>query len=219
MTQVKICGVTEIEHALAAAEGGADFIGLVFKTGSHRQVTVEKAANIVLNLHNLSPYPAPVGVFGNIPAHEVNKIAEACQLKYVQLSGNEPWEYCQEIEHPIIKAIFVSPENTSYDILKQIEQGYRLLPEHKLIYLLDTGIKGTYGGTGQTFNWEIAKEVSSVFPVFIAGGLTRQNVFRLITEVNPRGVDVSSGVEAQGVKDVQKIKEFIRTVKSYSGSK
>jgi phosphoribosylanthranilate isomerase len=214
MTRIKICGITEKEHALVVARAGADYLGMVFRTRSRRQVTSEKASEIIHSIRSLDTRPGIVGVFVNLSAIEVNGIAKDFQLDWVQLSGDETWEYCREIERPIIKAIHIHSGSVTQGILKQIEQGHRILADHSLICLLDTNIKGTYGGTGQSFNWNLAKEVSEVYPVFVAGGLTPGNVGQLLNEAHPWGVDVSSGVETGGIKDVQKIKRFIQNVKS-----
>lgn len=211
MTRIKICGISEFEHALAATQGGADFIGIVFAS-SRRQVSPEKALPLVEAIHNLKPRPAIVGVFVNLEARKVNQIADSCQLEWVQLSGNETWEYCQEIKRPLIKVIHISGQKSG-EVMAEIEKGTRTLAPRELICLLDTADKETYGGTGQTFDWHLAKEVAARFPVMIAGGLTPANVGRLAEEVQPWGVDVSSGVETNGRKDVNKISAFIQAVR------
>jgi phosphoribosylanthranilate isomerase len=212
VTKVKICGLTEIEPALVAGEAGADFLGLVFAT-SRRQISPEKALPLVEAVRGLKPRPAIVGVFVKSPAQEVNRIADYCRLDWVQLSGNETWRYCQKIERPIIKVIHVPAGKKVEQILNKIEMGYHLRAPSNLIYLLDSKVRNVYGGTGQTFNWQSAKEVSARFPVIIAGGLTPANVGQLIREVQPWGVDVSTGVEVNGQKDTSKIVAFIDAVK------
>ena len=212
MTRVKICGLSEVEHALAAAKAGADFLGLVF-AHSKRQVSAGRASQIVEAIHTLSPRPAVVGVFVNSPVDEVNRIADYCHLDWVQLSGDETWDYCSQIERPIIEAIHMSACTTTEEIAERMAAGHQLLLRQQLVCLLDSKAENRYGGTGQTFDWQLAKEISARFPVIIAGGLTPGNISQLVEKVHPWGVDVSSGVESNGRKDTTKILAFIEAVR------
>jgi phosphoribosylanthranilate isomerase len=213
VTRIKICGLTQIEPALVAGQAGADFLGLVLAR-SHRQVTPEKGRTLVQAVRGLTTRPAVVGVFVNRLAEEVNRIADYCRLDWVQLSGHESWAYCQKIKKPIIKVIHVSPSATVEEVLSNIETGYRRLAKKEFVCLLDAEVGGAYGGTGQTFDWELARAVSARFPVMVAGGLTPTNVGQLLKAVRPWGVDVSSGVETDGQKDLAKIRAFIEAVRT-----
>ena len=212
MTQVKICGIKEEDHALAAVEAGADFIGFVLAP-SKRQVSSARAHEVINAVKRRSNAVKTVGVFVNTPASEVNRIADFCGLDWIQLSGDEFWEYCREIERPIIKVVHVPAGKTAMQIIAEIKKGSQLSLRQELICLLDSQIGTAYGGTGQAFNWQLAKEASTSLPIIIAGGLTPQNVGKLVRNIRPWGVDVSSGIETNGRKDAAKIREFIQTVR------
>jgi phosphoribosylanthranilate isomerase len=216
VTKIKICGITDVDQALAAADCGVDYIGLVFAS-SRRQVSTQRAAQITEVLRTLPSHPDIVGVFVNLPALEVNTISRLCHLDLVQLSGNETYEYCRNIDLPVIKAIHISNITSISDIITTIKVGSNIMSGSSLTYLLDSQIRNEFGGTGQTFDWQIAKVIAMHYSVIIAGGLTPNNVERLISEVNPWGVDVSSGVETNGKKDILKIRNFINNVKSCNG--
>ena len=210
MTRVKICGITELRHARAAIDAGADFIGLVFAP-SPRQVTPEKAREIA-TFSKKNGVPV-VGVFVNMLAAEVNRTASDCGLDLIQLSGGETLEYCKQIEKPLIKAVHIQKGWQEDDLTRSLEGVERDLHTRSPIYLLDTMSKHKYGGTGYTFDWSIAENNIKRFRLMIAGGLTPENVGHLISHLNPWGVDVSSGVETNGIKDINKIKAFIAEVR------
>ena len=212
MTKVKMCGISQVDHALAAAEAGADFFGLVFAP-SKRQVSPQTAQQIAREVKRFGPHPLVVGVFVNMTAHEVNRLVTFSGLDWVHLSGDESWEYCKQIKRPIIKVIRVSGSRTAEEILAELSLGHKILAPRVFTCLLDSDVKGTYGGTGQTFNWKLASQMAQKYPVIIAGGLSPTNVEQAIKTVKPWGVDVSTGVETEGSKDVSKIKAFIQAVR------
>jgi phosphoribosylanthranilate isomerase len=218
VTRIKICGITETIHALAAVEAGADLIGLVFAP-SKRLVDVELAKEIVTSVKGqkelnkrVDQQIITVGVFVNTPAAEVNRVAEYCNLDRVQLSGDEPWDYLRAIERPVIKAVRVRRHQRSEDVLAELAPGEQLQGSD-LIYLLDCHIAGSYGGSGQAFDWKVAQDAAERFSVIIAGGLSAENVGEAIRIAGPWGVDVSSGIESEGIKDITKIKAFIAAVR------
>ncbi|MFC1865316.1 phosphoribosylanthranilate isomerase [Chloroflexota bacterium] len=212
MTMVKICGLTSAESATAAARVGADFIGLVFAP-SRRQVSTEKALRIVEEVKKLDRQPLIVGVFVNIEAKEVNRIAAYCQLDRVQLSGDESWRYCLDIEYPLIKTMHITSQKSKEQVIEQIEKGCNMKFKRRLMCLLDTKYGDAYGGSGQVFDWRLLNELTVRFRVMVAGGLNPQNVGELIRRAKPWGVDVSSGVESNSRKNIAKIKAFIEAAR------
>jgi len=203
MVRVKICGITNIEDALTAIAAGADALGFVFHDESPRCVTPEEAAGIIAAL---PPFIQTVGLFVNRPLAFVNETAARCRLDLVQLHGDEPPEFCDAVERRVIKAFRVK-DITSLDPIRH----YRVAA-----HLLDAYSPNAYGGTGLTFNWDIAKVAKDFSPVILAGGLTHDNVRDAVETVMPYAVDVSGGVESSpGKKDAAKVREFIRRAKGY----
>ena len=218
MTRVKICGIKEEAHARTVSEAGGDFIGVVFAP-SRRQVTPEQARRIAGAVRECRQTTAVVGVFVNMPAAEVNRLARICNLDWVQLSGDEPWEYCRQITKPLIKAVRIGHDRNYEDICADLRMGAGVLSDQKYLYLLDSQVKDKYGGTGTTFDWSLAQRIAARFPVILAGGLTPENVAQAVGVSAPWGVDVSSGVEVGGVKDAAKIRDFIAAVRGADGNK
>jgi len=211
MTRVKICGITHVSHAQAAAEAGADLIGVVFAP-SPRQITPEKAEEIASAAKERG-LPV-VGVFVHTPAAAGNSLAASCGLDWVQLSGDEDTVCCRQVRSPLIKAVHIAPDWDEEQLLSHLESSQRKLRHRSPVYLLDTLVEQKYGGTGQSFAWEIARRAAAKYPVIIAGGLDPENVGRVVAELKPWGVDVSSGVESGGIKDIEKIRAFIKAAKS-----
>ncbi|OGO43095.1 MAG: hypothetical protein A2137_07745 [Chloroflexi bacterium RBG_16_58_8] len=212
MTMIKICGMKNEERAVAAARAGANIIGLVL-ADSPRRITPEQAEKITAALKK-SKLPVEIaGIFVNEPIGRVRSIADTCGLDWVQLSGDEPWEYCRELARPIIKVVRLSPAYTPGAASENLAYGSRILDRQKIRFLLDSRSGEKYGGTGKTFDWPLAEPVARQYPVIIAGGLTPANVGEAIKTIRPWGVDVSSGVETKGVKDMVKIMKFIAAVR------
>lgn len=214
MVRVKICGVMEPAHAAVAGDFGADFIGMVF-AASRRQITPQRAREIVAAVRDIDPRPACVGLFVDSPPDEVNRIADGCGLDYVQLTGNVSVGHARAIERPVLKSVHVSGAVTATAVLSAVRDWYEAMRDRPgFRCLLDSGSpeKGIYGGTGKAFDWGVAAEVARHYPVIVAGGLTPGNVGVMLRQVRPWGVDVSSGVETDGRKDPEKIGAFIRAV-------
>ncbi|MFK0087668.1 phosphoribosylanthranilate isomerase [Pseudomonas sp. NPDC090755] len=198
----KICGITRIEDALAAAEAGADAIGLVFYAKSPRAVDVRQAREIV---RALPPFVTTVGLFVNASRCELNEILEVVPLDLLQFHGDETPADCEGYHRPWIKALRVRPGD-------DLEAACTLYSGARGI-LLDTYVAGVPGGTGEAFDWSLVPEKLSK-PIILAGGLSADNVAAAIAQVRPYAVDVSGGVEqAKGIKDAARIEAFIKAVK------
>lgn len=200
MMKVKICGITTEAAAIQAVDSGADFIGFVFAK-SKREIEKDRAKEIAKHIPS---QVKKVGVFVNEDADVITDIAETVGLDYVQLHGDETPQFCKQIPFPIIKAFQVrSKEDLS------------TLSDYSCEYFLLDSPAGKYrGGNGETFDWSLTKHVNQLDgKVILAGGLHAGNVQEAITEVKPEGIDVSSGVETDGDKDLEKITAFITEAK------
>ena len=199
-TRVKICGITRVADALAAAEAGADAIGLVFYADSPRAVTEAQAAKIVAAL---PPWVSSVGLFVSAPRREIDAVLTQVRLDYLQFHGDEAPDVC-DLGMPYIKAVRMR-EGVDVSAAATRYRAARAL-------LLDTYDANIAGGTGQTFDWtRIPRDVAK--PIILAGGLTPQNVAQAIRTARPYGVDVSGGVEVtKGIKDKTRIMAFMRAV-------
>ncbi|MDD2309497.1 MAG: phosphoribosylanthranilate isomerase [Desulfuromonadaceae bacterium] len=202
MIKVKICGITNLEDALMAVAAGADALGFVLFQGSPRFIPREQAAVII---RCLPPFVQTVGLFVNEELATVNMVADRCGLDVVQLHGEESPDYCSAVRRRVIKAFRVKDAAVLDDMA-----GYRVAA-----CLLDAWSPAAHGGTGTTFNWEIAARAAAMNSIILAGGLTPDNVAGAITAVKPYAVDVSSGVEsAPGKKDAGLVSRFIVATRS-----
>lgn len=199
---VKICGITSEADALAAAEAGVDAIGLMFYEGSPRHVTLEQAKAISAAL---PPHVMRVGVFVNAEEAFVHQALTECMLNILQFHGDETPEECSRYPVMTLKAFRVQGEETLAQLEAYPSAGY----------LLDAYVKDALGGTGATFNWDLAVRAQEFGkPIFLAGGLTPENVAEAVRKVQPFGVDVSSGVEIEpGRKDAQQMRTFVAAAK------
>jgi phosphoribosylanthranilate isomerase len=202
-TQVKICGVTSVADALAAAEAGADMIGLMFYDQSPRHITMPAAAEIA---RAIPPLVLRVGVFVNPTEELVRQAIVECGLGLLQFHGNETSDFCTQFGLMSVKAIRIRDES-SLSALADYQTD---------AFLLDAYSAAALGGTGEKFNWDLAVEAKkSGKPIILAGGLTPENVAAAAIYVRPLAVDVSSGVEsAPGKKDPDKVRAFIKAAKS-----
>ena len=212
MTLFKICGLRDSSNAILARENGASFLGFVFVHGVRRQITLDVALEILNDYRSeFNPGgPALVGLFANQNVEEVNEIIAACDLDYAQLCGSEPESYWNKVDVDVIKQVKIGVSNTSETINAELEKIYRAgcLP------LLDKYEKGSLGGTGLSFDWEMVSEFNLSEKFLLAGGLNPENVIDAIRISHPWGVDVSTGVETEGDKDPQKILSFAEAVKT-----
>ncbi|MDG9886067.1 phosphoribosylanthranilate isomerase [Pseudomonas sp. GD04058] len=198
----KICGITRVEDALAAAQAGADAIGLVFYAKSPRAVSVQQAREIIAAL---PPFVTTVGLFVNASRCELNEILEAVPLDLLQFHGDETPEACDGYHRPWIKALRVRAGDDLEAECKRYARASGIL--------LDTYVAGVPGGTGEAFDWALVPGHLSK-PIILAGGLNPHNVGAAIAQVRPYAVDVSGGVEqAKGIKDAARIDAFLDAVR------
>ncbi|CAH1905645.1 N-(5'-phosphoribosyl)anthranilate isomerase [Candidatus Nitrotoga sp. HW29] len=202
MTRIKICGITRVEDALAAAYSGADALGLVFYDKSPRYVTLKQAAQLAAVI---PPFVTLVGLFVNPSADAVHEILQRVPLDVLQFHGEEEQKFCAQFDRPYLKAVRVKKGVDLVQCAARYKDAQGLL--------LDAFIEGTHGGTGVSFDWTLIPH-NLPRPVVLSGGLYVNNVANAIQQVRPWAVDVSSGVEAaKGIKDAVKIAAFINEVK------
>ncbi len=197
---IKICGIQTSLAAVAAYEAGATHIGINFIPTSPRFVMPSAVDTIVLAARGKLKI---VGVFQDMPPDIVNDICQLYQLDYAQLHGNETSDYCRLVRVPVIKAIAVTPQATSEQLIAYMRTFTCSA------FLLDRATQGQ----GAQINFKIAQTLSKQFPCFIAGGLTPENIASTLRSIHPFGIDVASGIKSNGVVDPKKVTQFIKSAK------
>jgi phosphoribosylanthranilate isomerase len=203
MVKVKICGITNATDALMAASAGADAVGFNFWPSSPRYIEPQDVIPIRLSL---PPFVATVGVFVNAPPERVRDIMGQCGLEYAQLHGRETPRMVSQLRGlRVIKAIRMRREEDLTELERYAVEAF----------LLDTYVKGTPGGTGEPFDWDLARAASSRAKIVLAGGLTPENVAEAVRAARPYAVDVATGVEeSPGKKSRELVNRFVRAAKS-----
>lgn len=203
--KIKICGITNQEDAETAVHEGADALGFVFYSQSPRYVEPAVAKQII---RRLPPFVLAVGVFVNQDLDTVRGLFDDCGLALAQLHGDESPDFCDSLKRPVLRALRLR-DRRSFLALAEFRgrMGVRG-------FVVDAFAERVYGGTGHTTDWSLAGEVAKCVPILLAGGLTPENVQEAIRQVQPYGVDVSSGVEqSPGRKDSAKMRAFIQSVR------
>jgi indole-3-glycerol phosphate synthase / phosphoribosylanthranilate isomerase len=198
--QVKICGLSTINQILYARDAGIDLLGLMFYEQSSRYIQPQAAKELLKTYEDGQVSPDIVGIFVNEETNYINDITEQVGLHFVQLHGDESPEFCTQMHRPVIKALRLNEESDPHMTEIYAQNTWRIL--------LDTPTV-RWGGTGETHDWVLARSIAQQTPIFLAGGLTPENIGEAIQQVHPWGVDVSSGVETNGKKDVKKIRAFV----------
>ena len=197
--KIKICGFTQAQNARDAAMLGIDAIGLVFYEKSPRHVDINQALDIV---RALPPFVNRVGLFVNADSHFIDEVLCEVPLDTLQFHGDETPEQCAQYAMPFVKALRVKEQTNIIQLAQDYQQASGLL--------LDAYHPSSYGGTGDQFDWSLAN-VEIDLPIILAGGLTPDTAHQAASQVTPYALDVSSGVEsAKGIKDIEKIKQFIK---------
>lgn len=199
--RTKICGITQVEDALIAAQAGVDALGLVFYAKSPRAVTVAQAQKIIAAL---PPFVSTVGLFVNASRGEINAILDELPLDVLQFHGDETAADCEGFARPYFRALRMQPGLDIAQLAEQYQSAQGIL--------LDAWVPGVHGGTGERFDWtQIPASLAK--PLILAGGLNADNVAQAMQQVQPWAVDVSGGVEAnRGIKDADKMRKFLYAV-------
>ncbi|MCE2404097.1 MAG: phosphoribosylanthranilate isomerase [Dehalococcoidia bacterium] len=215
-TRVKICGVQRVEDAIEAARSGADFIGIAFVPGRRRTLEPSEARRIVSSLRDAAHRPPKVvGLTAGQPLADVRHIVVESGVDMVQLCGGEDLEYAEGVGVPVIKVVHVPLSEDRGETLDRIRREVQAFRDRGHTVTLDRKVGELQGGTGESFDWELAKALSDEgYSFFLAGGLTPENVGEAVRSVRPWGVDVSTGVETGGYKDAGKIRAFVAAARA-----
>ena len=214
MTLFKICGLRDPDSAIVAAESGASFLGFVFVEGVRRQLLPERGAEVISEYRKIAASDGPklVGLFANQPAAFIGSVADLCGLDYAQLCGDEPPDFWNGLSIPVIRQVKVRDDLDKPDAVALALRDVEMALGAGHLAMLDKHVAGALGGTGFSFDWEVAREIAHDHLILVAGGLTPENVAHAIHVARPWGVDVSSGVETNGEKDPVKIRTFAAAV-------
>ena len=214
MTLFKICGLRDVDSAMIARECAASFLGFVFVPGVRRELSVKQVAKIISEYRLLcgSGGPLLVGLFANQSPEFVNSAIEECGLDFAQLCGDELADYYEKISARVIKQIKVPIEGDFQKIVSDTIKKVGCVLDSGSVPLLDRLDKGHLGGTGKSFDWNVAASLPKDWEFILAGGLNSANVSEAISSVRPWAVDVSTGVETLGLKDPYKIKDISEDV-------
>jgi len=212
---IKICSLREVEHARFVLDAGADLFGLIFVPGVRRMVSPERAREIVeaVRTDRSSKNPRAVGVFVDATANQINRITRLVGLDIVQLHGHEPPNLLSQLDAPAIKAVRPGLGASVTDV-ESIIRRFGNAAHPPIAYLVDGYHESHHGGEGVRADWSLAADLATRWPLMLAGGLTPDNVSDAISAVRPLGVDVSSGVETDGIKDTNKIGAFVANARS-----
>ncbi len=210
---VKVCGNRSAADLVAATEAGADLLGIIF-ADAWRRVPVETARDMVSELRDKAESSPPVvGVFVDQPAEEVNRTADVVGLDMVQLHGNEDETYWGQVERPIVVARRLDPGASPAEATQVLSPIAGYVDSRDSLTLIEPLVEGQPGGTGVSLDTNLAAALARRFPFLLAGGLDPGNVARIIDAVRPWGVDISSGVETDRVKDYSKVGRFVNAAK------
>jgi len=201
--KIKICGITNYDDAAMAVDLGVDALGFIFAS-SPRKIEPDKARKIIMKL---PPFVKTVGVFVNEDTENMLDIVKYCGIDNIQLQGDEPPETCESLMPRTIKALKIKDDC--------IPQQFSLYKGTVKALLLDTYSKKVAGGTGKTFNWDIAVKMKALgVPIILAGGISPSNIGEAVKKVNPYGIDVGSGIEEKpGKKDHSLMKELFENLR------